>query len=60
MGAELGAAVTPQEIFEAIDGTGVYVVGDTEGALPGQIRVGGKDVFVIKLTSASASPRMRK
>lgn len=30
------------------DGTGVYVAGETTGALPGQINAGGGDVFVRK------------
>ena len=35
----------------AADATGVYVVGETDGVLPGQISGGGTDVFVRKYNS---------
>jgi len=35
----------------SVDTSGVYVAGETNGALPGQTYSGGGDVFVVKLTS---------
>ena len=37
-----------------VDATGVYVVGGTGGALPGQTSAGGSDAFVVKLALTSA------
>jgi hypothetical protein len=33
----------------AVDGTGIYLSGDTQGALPGQTSAGDLDAFVVKL-----------
>jgi uncharacterized protein (TIGR03437 family) len=35
----------------AVDSTGVYVVGRTDGTLPGQCRAGGSDAFVRRYTA---------
>lgn len=48
---QFGTPAHDQANGVALDGTGVYVVGVTEGALPGQSRTGRKDVFVRKYTA---------
>ncbi len=47
---QFGSAGDDVAVSIALDPTGVYVAGQTSGALPGQVSVGGEDVFIRKYT----------
>jgi hypothetical protein len=45
---QFGTTATDEVYGVAVDATGVYLVGDTVGTLPGQTSAGGSDAFVRK------------
>jgi hypothetical protein len=51
---QFGSSSTDQAIGVASDASGVYVVGRTEGALPGQTHAGSPDAFIRKYDTSGA------
>jgi len=45
---QFGTSTSERATGIAVDATGIYVVGTTSGALPGQSQVGGADAFIRK------------
>ncbi len=52
---QLGTGVMDVGRGISANGTGVYLTGYTNGALPGQTRVGGSDAFVIKYSASGSA-----
>ncbi|NIV30687.1 MAG: hypothetical protein GWN58_14665, partial [Anaerolineae bacterium] len=51
---QLGTTKIDRAFEVSVDASGVYVVGETDGALPGQTSSGGFQAFVVKLSVVSA------
>lgn len=56
---QFGSGAHDEALGVTVDPSGVYVVGVTDGALPGQLGKGSFDAFIVKVRDGAARPNRR-